>query len=104
MFQIVNLKIISADCTAISFSKLRSAGLNYHLPKLFFSLTLTVQGVSNKHCLLTYFIVSYRLLMIFMMHYYQQIKLRLGPQTWLISAASQKTQILELLQIVKTLW
>ena len=38
------------------FSKLRSAGLNYNLPS--FSLTLTVQGVSNKHCLLTFFIVT----------------------------------------------
>ena len=44
-------------CTAsteIFFSKLRSAGLNYNLPS--FSLTFTVRGVSNKHCLLTFFI------------------------------------------------
>ena len=35
-------------------SKLRSAGLNYNSPSL--SLNLTVRGVSNKHCLLTFFI------------------------------------------------
>ena len=40
--------------TEIFFSKLRYAGLNYNLPS--FSLTLTVPGVSNKHCLLTFFI------------------------------------------------
>ena len=38
----------------IFFSKLWSAGLNYNLPS--FSLNLTVRGVSNKHCLLTFFI------------------------------------------------
>ena len=42
------------DSTEIFFSKLRSAGLNYNLP--FFSLTLTVRGVSNKNCLLPFFI------------------------------------------------
>ena len=42
------------DSTEIFFSKLRYAGLNYYLPS--FSLTLTVRGVSNKHCLLTFFI------------------------------------------------
>ena len=36
MFQIASLKIICADSTEILFSKLRSAGLNYHLPKLSF--------------------------------------------------------------------
>ena len=36
MFQIASLKIICTDSTEISFSKLRSAGLNYHLPKLSF--------------------------------------------------------------------
>ena len=41
------------DSTEIFFS-LRSAGLNYTLPS--FSMTLTVRGVSNKHCLLTFFI------------------------------------------------
>ena len=39
-----------------TFSKRRSAGLNYHLPKLsFISLSLSVLRVSNKHCLLTIF-------------------------------------------------
>ena len=62
MFQIASFKIICTDSTEIlfsqillkSFSKLGSAGLNYHLPKLSFSLALTVQEVSNKHCLLTF--------------------------------------------------
>ena len=44
---------VCTDSTEIFFSKLRSAGLNYNLPS--FSLTLTVRGVSNKHCLLTFF-------------------------------------------------
>ena len=70
MFQIASFKIICTDSTEILFSqillksffsKIGSAGLNYylakkHLPKLSFSLTLTVRGVSNKHCLLTFFI------------------------------------------------
>ena len=43
---------VSTDSTEF-FSKLRSAGLNYNLPS--FSLTLTVRGVSNKHCLLFFF-------------------------------------------------
>ena len=41
MFKTANLKIIFTDSTEILFSKPRSAGLNYHLPKRFFSLTLT---------------------------------------------------------------
>ena len=45
---------VCTDYTEI-FSKLKSAGLNYNLTS-FFSLTLTVRGVSNKHCLLTFFI------------------------------------------------
>ena len=48
--------IFCTDSTEIFFSKLRSAGLNYNLPS--FSLTLTVRGVSNKHCLLTFFILD----------------------------------------------
>ena len=40
---------VCTDSTEIFFSKLSSAGLNYNLPT--FSLTLTVRGVSNKHCL-----------------------------------------------------
>ena len=43
---------VCTDSTEI-FSKMRSAGLNYNLS--IFSLTLTVRGVSNKHCLLTFF-------------------------------------------------
>ena len=43
---------VCTDSTEI-FSKLRSAGLNF---PCFFLLTLTVRGVSNKHCLLTFFI------------------------------------------------
>ena len=46
---------VCTDSAEIFFSKLRSAGLNYNLPS--FSLNLTVQGVSNKHCLLTFFIL-----------------------------------------------
>ena len=44
---------VCTDSAEIFFSKLRSAGLNYNLP--FFSLNLSVRGVSNKHCLLTFF-------------------------------------------------
>ena len=39
-----SLKIICTDSTEILFSKLRSAGLNYHLPNISFSLFLTVRG------------------------------------------------------------
>ena len=46
---------VCTDSAEIFFSKLRSAGLNYNLPS--FSLNLTVRGVSNKHCLLTFFIL-----------------------------------------------
>ena len=45
---------VCTDSTEIFFSKLSSAGLNYNLPT--FSLTLTVRGVSNKHCLFFFFI------------------------------------------------
>ena len=45
---------ICTDSTEI-FSKLRSAGLNYNLP-CFFTDSYCA-GVSNKHCLLTFFIV-----------------------------------------------
>ena len=51
---------VCTDSTEI-FSKLRSAGLTYNL--LFFSLTLTVQGISNKHCLLTFFILIVYIIM-----------------------------------------
>ena len=56
MFQIASLKIICTDSTEILFSKLGSAALYYHLPKLSFLLTLTVRGYSNKHSLLSFFI------------------------------------------------
>ena len=45
---------VRTDSTEIFFSKPRSAGLNYNLPTIF--STLTVRGLSNKHCLLTFFI------------------------------------------------
>ena len=45
---------VCTDSTEI-FSKLRSAGLNYNLP--FFFTDSYCAGVSNKHCLLTFFIV-----------------------------------------------
>ena len=65
MFQISSFKIICTDSTEIwfsqilliFFSKLGSAGLNYHLPKLSFFTDPYCAGVSNKHCLLTFFIV-----------------------------------------------
>ena len=44
---------LCTDSTEIFFSKLRSAGLNFTLTS--FSLNLSVRGVSNKHCLLTFF-------------------------------------------------
>ena len=52
---------VCTDSTEI-FSKLRSAGLNYNLP-CFFTDSYCAGGgggggVSNKHCLLTFFIVS----------------------------------------------
>ena len=52
--------IIFTDSTEILFSKLRYAGLNYHLPKVSFLFFLYVRGGggvggSNKHCLLTFF-------------------------------------------------
>ena len=42
------------DSAEIFFSKLRSAGLNYNLPSFFTESYCA--GVSNKHCLLTFFI------------------------------------------------
>ena len=41
------INFVCTDSTEIFFSKLRSAGFNYNLPS-FFSLTLTVRGVSLK--------------------------------------------------------
>ena len=52
MFQIASFRIICTDSTEILFSKLRSAGLKYHLPKRFSRfLTMRGGGGSNKHCL-----------------------------------------------------
>ena len=45
---------VCTDSTEIFFSKLRSAGLNYNL--LSFFADSNYAGVSNKHCLLTFFI------------------------------------------------
>ena len=36
MYQTASLKIICTDSTELLFSKLKPAGLNYHLPKLSF--------------------------------------------------------------------
>ena len=65
MFQIASFKIICTDSTKILFSqillkyfffsKLGSAGLNYHLSKPSFFTDPYWAGVSNKHCLLTFF-------------------------------------------------
>ena len=66
---------VCADSTEIFFSKLRSAALNYNLPGFFtdssklrsaglnynlpsFITASYCAGVSNKHCLLTFFIAS----------------------------------------------
>ena len=47
---------VCIDSTEIFFSKLRSAGLNYNLPSFFTESYCA--GVSNKHCLLTFFIAA----------------------------------------------
>ena len=49
---------ICTDYTEIFFSKLRSSGLNYNLPSFFTDCYCAGGGggVSNKHCLLTFFI------------------------------------------------
>ena len=46
---------VCTDSAEIFFSKLRSAGLNYYLPS--FLTESYCAGVSNKHCLLTFFII-----------------------------------------------
>ena len=45
---------VCTDSAEIFFSKLRSAGLNYNLQSFFTESNCV--GVSNKHCLLTFFI------------------------------------------------
>ena len=47
---------VCTDSTEIFFLKLRSAGLNYNLPSFFDDFYCA--GVSNKHCLLTFFIFT----------------------------------------------
>ena len=55
---------VCTDSTEIGFSKLRSARLNYNLPSFFTDSYCAGGGgvgwggggVSNKHCLLTFFI------------------------------------------------
>ena len=47
---------VCTDSTEIFFSNLRSAGLNFNLPSFFTDSYCA--GVSNKHCLLTFFILS----------------------------------------------
>ena len=49
---------VYTDSAEIFFSKLRSAGLNYNLPS-FFTESYCAEGVSNKHCLLTFFIFDW---------------------------------------------
>ena len=56
MFQIASLNTILTDYAENMFSKLRSAGLNHHLQTLSFFTDAYCAGVSNKHCLLTFFI------------------------------------------------
>ena len=52
---------VCTDSTEIFFSKLNSAGLNYNLPSFFTDSycagVSNSAGVSNKHCLLTFFIL-----------------------------------------------
>ena len=66
MFQISSFKSICTDSTEILFSqilliffsKLGSAGLIYHLSKLSFFTDPYCAGVSNKYCLLSFFIAA----------------------------------------------
>ena len=53
---------VCTDSTEIFFSKLRSAGLNYNLPSFFTDSFCA--GVSNEHCLLTFFISTMKTLKI----------------------------------------
>ena len=47
---------VCTDSTEIFLSKLRSSCLNYNLPS--FITDSFCAGVSNKHCLLTFFILA----------------------------------------------
>ena len=55
MLPSANLKIVYNDSTE-AFSKLRSAGLNHHL---LFITDPYCAGMSNKHCLLTLFLLVF---------------------------------------------
>ena len=55
-FGLEKIIFVCTDSTETFFSKLRSAGLNYNLPSFF--TDFYCEGVSNKHCLLTFFILS----------------------------------------------
>ena len=55
MFQIASFNIICTDSTEILFSKLRSAGSNYHLPNRKDFTFPYCAGVSNKQCLLPFY-------------------------------------------------
>ena len=48
---------VCTDSTELFFSKLRSAGLNYNVPN-FFTDSYCAGGIYNKHCLLTFFILT----------------------------------------------
>ena len=50
------LKYHLTDYAEIMFSKLRPAGLNHHLQTLSFFTDAYCARVSNKHCLVTFFI------------------------------------------------
>ena len=47
---------VCKDSTEIFLSKLRSSCSNYNLPS-FFTDSYCAGGISNKHCLLTFFIL-----------------------------------------------
>ena len=76
---------VCTDSTEIFFSKLRSADLTYNLP--FFSLTHTVRGggVSNKHCLLTFFHFFY------LSRHVRSRHIVYGPDTWYMDIFYQAT-------------
>ena len=60
MFQIASFRIICTDSTEILFSKLRSAGLKYHLPKRF-SRFLTMRGGGGLISIAYFFFIHFNL-------------------------------------------
>ena len=52
-FGLEKIIFVCTDSTETFFSKQRSAGLNYNLPS--FCTDSYCAGVSNKHCLLTFY-------------------------------------------------